>query len=275
MEHIESKSSASSQDNERRLGRNTIAALVNHAVDGALADGTKASFRSGVARYSEFCLAFGFDMFPVSEEAVCGFIVYYAMLLAVSTVRKYVSGIRDAQLRAGFRWEAHHWFRMQRCLRFVKKKYGEKAKTYRRPITVVILNMFASLLDLNDHDHRCFFAASCMAVASFWRASEFCFNGKLSTTQILKLSDLSWSGGKNNPFSSCAILLGCSKTKWWRRDVTTTAQATGSVSCPVSALRIYLQRSSVRINDSDCLFTLKNGKPLTRKFMGNMTCNAF
>lgn len=200
--------------------------------------------------------------------------VHKALFIEIPSVLSYLSGIRSAQLDRGITWpDTSSWHKFRRVLRFLKKKYGcELTATPRRPITVAVLVAIKRTLDLALPDDRMFFAASCMAVFCFWRGSEFLHEKKHDTDQQLLFRRMSWAGSGRN--TACIVQLLRTKTKWWRRDVTTSAVRTGGEACPVQAMSDYIARSTRAFTASSFLFALENGDPLSRQWMMARTTRA-
>lgn len=244
-----------------------LTSLVHAAYSRALGGSTRSCYSTAERKYVDWCSANSISPFPASEEALCFFVVYQALFIQLPSVLKYLSGIRSAHIDRAIPWpDTTGWLRFGRILRFLKKKYGcHLTALPRRPITVDILEAFTSVLNFKSHDDRLFFAASCMAVFSFWRGTEFLFSKASDQRQNLLYNRFSWSGSGRN--TGCAVRLLHTKTKWWRCDVVTRVAGTRTTACPVKAMAAYLSASSSVLTSSSFLFTLANGEPLSRSWM--------
>jgi hypothetical protein len=186
--------------------------------------------------------------------------------VSVAAVLKYISGIREYQLSLGLSWPNQSWFKLNQTLRFLKKKYGVASPGVKFPITVAMVNAFATIADLSQHEDRLFLAASAMAVYSFWRSGEF--TSRLGQDPRLFRRDFSWSGNR----LSCKVLLGPTKTKLWCRDtITTTFHSVSSIS-PTACMTQYLNGTPAALR-SPCspLFVHLDGSAISLSWMKSKT----
>jgi hypothetical protein len=149
-------------------------------------------------------------------------------------------------------------------MRGLKNDLGTRGPKIKLPITVGLLRLFEPLIDRENHNDRLFWAASCVATMACLRGSEFLFDESRLERQKLKISDLTQTLGIA---SNSTLRLGATKTKFWRTDVTVHLHADGSRTCPLAALKDYLNKSTVILTPESFLFTLANGHPLRRDWM--------
>ena len=124
----------------------------------------------------------------------------------------------------------------------------------------MILMMIANggLIDLSIHDNRVLWAALVVAVFALLRAGEF-----LKTKhKLLAMGDLTWQQEGN----SARLTLHNTKTMVWDEDLFAYLYRNQSSACPVSALHAMIDGWPEELSkgDTDPLFRLSSGKPLTR-----------
>jgi hypothetical protein len=235
---------------------------MHEALDNALAVKTVSAYSTGVSQYVDFCSAHDVPSFPVEEANLCCFCIYTCLFISVAAVLKYISGIRDYQLSIGLPWPILSWYKLKQCLRFLRKKYGYASPGVKRPITVSMVNAFASIADLSRHEDRLFLAASSMAVYSFWRAGEF--TSRIGCPHRLLQRHFSWSPGRK----SCKVLLGPTKTKLWCMDTTTTTFHTGARISPTACMTQYFNGTPRHLRSPDLpLFVQLDGSAVSLEWM--------
>jgi hypothetical protein len=238
--------------------------LVDEAKRHALAISTSSQYTTGASRFDEFCTAFSLVAWPPSQESLCYFSVFMSLHVSLPSVLKYISGIRHTWLAAGGQWPSHQWHQFALVKKGLKHSIGLKGPKLKLPVTVGLLHAIHPCLNFGLHDDRLFWAASCVATFSCLRGSEFLYSKDRLERQKLRVRDLSWL----DESTDVAILrLGATKTKFWRSDISISFFKNDTLACPVSAIISYCSRSVLLLSPDSFLFTLSNGKPLTREWM--------
>lgn len=206
----------------------------------ALSDSTKKTYQAAASRYFAFCESFGLPPFPTSESILC----YFTTLLgqqgiAYSSIKTYLSGVRQAQLAAGFgelKQEA-----MPRLLRGVQVLQGRRGQhpRARLPITPSILRrMHPIWQDDSSHDKAMLWAAATLTFFSF------CHSGVPSESSYdpqVHLSICDIKGNDSKDPSVISIFLKRTKTDQVGKGVKVYIGRTNDDLCPITALMRYLR----------------------------------
>lgn len=234
-----------------------------------LASATQRSYSSGQKRFLEFCSKFNLTPIPPSEHTILLFISQLGLDgLSLSTVKSYMSAIRNLMINAGFPSHTLYTPKVElviRGIRRVKSSTTSPVLRARLPITPSILlklkNAWSAHGSPTSADNRMLWAAVCVGFFGFLRCAEFTVpaTSAYDASQHLSLDDV--SANKSNPISTMAIRIKCSKTDQFFKGVSSYFSHTGTALCPVSALLDYLVQ---RGTQSGPLFLFSNGQPLSR-----------
>jgi hypothetical protein len=247
----------------------TSAKRVNEAIYDSLNPGTRATYGTAVARYIEWTSARRLPPFPADPVVLSGWVLDLSLFIAVSSVSKYLSGVRRHQLDVTiYEWNLQGNHVLASVLRFCKKRWPEKGRRNKTPITVLILCLFRAKLNLNgSHDDRMFFAASTVGTAGLLRGGEFLLSPSTTLEQRLLVSDFIFDSSG----SRVDVNISASKTKFWRNDIRVLLYATGTDSCPLRAILDYMSASVVPLPENDFMFKRADGSPLTKAWMFKRT----
>ena len=185
--------------------------------------------------------------------------------IAHSSIKTYLSGIRQAQLSAGFNEiKLDTMPRLQQVLRWVQVLQGTRGQhpRTRLPITPFILRKMRSIwYDQTSHDNAMLWAAATLTFFSFCQSGEVCVPTESSYDPPFHLSfEDVMCNNPSNP-SVLSILIKRSKTDQLARGVKVYIGKTNDDPCPVTALMCYLK---LRGSNQGPLFQWKSGSPLTR-----------
>ena len=186
--------------------------------------------------------------------------------LAHSSIKVYFSAIGNLH-SAGSQHEAYQKSltpRLEQLLRGIKKdQVSTRTPLVRFPITVEIMSQILSVLSKSPTNYQSImmWAASCTAFFGFLRVGEMTVPSLEAFDEMrhLTLKDIALDS-RSNP-SAIWLTIKQSKTDPFRKGVRLCLGRTDSAVCPVKALLPYL---AVRGSTPGPLFTLYDGKPLTR-----------
>ena len=244
---------------------------LDHAVrsyySAGLAKSTHKTYSVAEKRYVAFCEAFNLKPFPTSESTLCYFVACTGQEgLAHSTIKTYLSGIRQTQISLGLP-DPHveSLPRLQQIIRGIKVVRGQegKASRSRLPITPQILKQMQVVLNNrgNSFDNVMLWAACTTTFFSFCRSGEVTTNPPGSYDPNTHLSYGNLSVDNADSPKVLALQLKVSKTDQGRRGVKVVIGKTGDALCPVTAMLRYLR---LRGSHSGPLFIWQNKTPLSR-----------
>ena len=233
----------------------------------ALAPATHKTYKVAERRYVTFCESFKITPLPVSEGILCYYVACLGQQgLAHSSIRTYLSGIRQLQISHGFKdINFDEMPRLRQIIKGVQIDQARKGRTSRPrlPITPSILRKIKSvwLHKESSPDRLMLWAASTTAFFGFCRSGEVTINseGSYDPQSHLSVSDLAVD--QSTDPSMISILLKHSKTDQGRKGMKIVIGKTTDDLCPVAALLAYL---NVRGSHPGPLFQWKSGTPLTK-----------
>ena len=222
------------------------------------------SYCSAHRQFLNFCKQFGQvnqdkSILPASEITILRFIAYTGRRLSASSVRNYLSAVRNLHLVFGFPDPLKGLPRVPPVIKGLKRFQGDK-KRVKTPITALVLMSMKYQLNFNNYGHIMVWAACCLAFLGFLRCSEFTVPSSVfildtHLTQSDVLTD-------KIPFpDSLMINIKKSKTDQFKRGFTIVLGKTNSQICPVAAILTHLH---LRGQKNGPIFIFKDGSPLTR-----------
>ena len=216
----------------------------------------------------KFCKLANKPTVPTTEPTLLLFVAHLASLnLAHTTIKVYLSGVRSLHVTHGH----HSAFncqltpRLQQVLKGIRKRQAiGSPRKIRRPITIQIMAKIKSVLLKNPHEYHniMMWAACCLAFFGFLRSSEFTVPSQVTYDNEVHLSpnDIAVDNEANPQLLQVTIKQ--SKTDPFRQGARLSLGRTNSPICPVTAVLPFL---AVRGNQRGPLFTLKDGRMLTRQ----------
>ena len=243
----------------------------------ALTDNTAKVCTQGAKTFFKFCMHYNLPSpavtaEPITEQWLLYFVAHCAhhMKLAASTINTYLYGIRDWCIGQGLPDPLKTTYgrlllRLERVLKGIKKLHKETVRP-RLPITIDILRMLTSFLSFGcfgQHDDLMLSAVCTLAFYDFLRCGEFTVTSTLAfrPSRHLCMDDVIFYP----EFALPAYMTVCfkySKTDPFGKGHVATLHATKTLTCPVKAMRRYLQ---TRIYESHRpLFLCSDGAVLTR-----------
>jgi hypothetical protein len=135
----------------------------------ALADSTKATYKSMSVQYPRFCLYFGRRPVPATKKTILGYAVFLARTHNPSKVPPYLNIIKLLHDEAGLPNPLAVW-ELTMVKRGINRCLGRPPRQ-KLPITLDILQKIYNTLDLSDNATLAFWAACLIAFFGFLRKS--------------------------------------------------------------------------------------------------------
>ena len=233
----------------------------------ALTPATHRTYKAAERKYLTFCVNFSLSPIPTSENILCYFAACLGQEgLASSTIRTYLSGIRQVQIAAGFPDPLiDHMPRLRQVLKGIRvqaARIGNHPRP-RLPITPSILHKLRRvwLAGNPTFNNIMLWAASTTTFFGFCRSGEITVQceSKFDPQTHLCFSDVAVDNAMNP--STISITLKYSKTDQFRKGVKLVMGKTNDDLCPVTALLSYLSHCG---NAPGPLFHWDNHTPLSR-----------
>ena len=209
---------------------------------------------------------------PTTEPTLLLFLAFLAKEgLAYTTIKVYLAAISNLHTTAGL----HNVYSQQltpyveQVVQGIKKEQlRSRPPRIRLPITTEIMSCIHKVLlqSRNDHQSIMMWAACCTAFFGFLRCSEFTTTSPNEFDPAVHLSINDIAVDNRNSPSLIRVTIKQSKTDPFRKGVHIFLGRTGKAICPVTAILPYL---AIRGNTEGPLFTMKEGRPLTRQVFGS------
>lgn len=235
----------------------------------ALASSTHSTYKTAERRYLSFCSSFHITPLPTTEATLCYFVACLGQQgLAHSTIRTYLSGIRQFQIAHGHKdFNFDQMPRLCQIIKGVKVSQGQKGRATRPrlPITPRILRLMKGVWFSSEsaplYDSLMLWAAATTAFFGFCRSGEITTpsENNYDPNVHLSLSDIATDNVKCP--SMLSINLKHSKTDQERKGVKIIIGKTGDDLCPILAMLNFLK---VRGSHPGPLFCWKSGSPLSK-----------
>lgn len=240
----------------------------------ALTESSHRTYKSAERRYYDFCTNFSLTPFPTTENVLCYFVACLGQQgLAHSTIKTYLSGIRQVQIALGFPDVDHQAMpRLRQVLKGVQMTRGKegRAPKPRLPITPSVLRKMKEVWARqgDSYVNIMLWAAAATTFFSFCRSGEMVVEKEDAYDPASHLSYRDIAVDNPKKPTMIALTLRQSKTDQARKGVKVVIGSTGDDICPVSALLRYLQ---ARGKHPGPLFMEENGQPLTKaKFISGI-----
>ena len=239
-----------------------------------LTSATHKTYKAAERKYLSFCTDFSFIPIPTSENVLCYFAACLGQQgLAASSIRTYLSGIRQLHIARGFP-DPHidHMPRLRQVLRGIKVQASQsgKASRPRLPITPSILRKLKSVwLGGNpSQDNVMLWAASVTTFFTFCRSGEITVEKEDSYDPKTHLSYSDLAVDDSSSPNVISLMIKRSKTDQCGKGVKVVMGRTNDDLCPVTALLSYLTQ---RGNSPGPLFQWHNKTPLSKtKFVSHV-----
>lgn len=209
-------------------------ALAQHASDRAahyaaqaFAPATHRAYRSDWADWQRWCAPAGFLPVPATPEAVAAYLAQLADRKSVATVTRRLAALSTAHRLAGHRLDTGHPS-IRAVLRGLRREHGIAPRRARAATTAVIRDLLATCDDspLGIRDR----ALLLLGFAAALRRSELA---------ALTIDDLEFTP------EGVRLHIRRSKTDAEGAGASVGVVATGSATCPVAALRVWLEAAPI------------------------------
>ena len=236
----------------------------------SLAPSTKKTYGSGMRQFFTFCSQMYVNpQLPISED-----IFAMARSVQYTTIKNYLSAVKNYHSNHGYDLHLPNFLGLRLSLRGIKRSQGHQSKV-RRPITLLLLNFFYHLLNVQRTDNRdslMLWEAMTLAFFGFLRIGELTCNSTFDPKLHLMNRDVTFMP-RNSPHAPCQYMLvrlKVSRTDPFRQGQTIVIGKTNSPLCPISAMVAYLNSRPLS-SDSRPLFTFVSGGLLTREKLTRKT----
>lgn len=212
----------------------------------ALADSTRAGYKSAVNSIADFCKAQNLKLtFPVSADTLCLWMAAMAPKLTFNTIRVYLHGIATTHVELGFANPIENNPLVWRMFDAVKRVQGATASKQKLPVTTELLGQLERWQVMNTVEGLCLRAAMWLGTCGLLRSGEFAVRNAKSN--VLLRSDLRFMSeddeelvraGEWHRAAYMQIHLAQSKTDPFRkgtRVLVANARAMGAMSAYLSA----------------------------------------
>jgi len=233
----------------------TLEGLLSHYQSLGVAPSTRRTYQAGVRALQQFCNQYTIPAFPASPLTLRYFCCHMACQVSYKTIKVYLAGIRLSHIERGFEDPTKDELLHLLCTG-IKRSQGVSPNT-RLPITIDVLQTLKSQLSLNlsfsPLEKRLLWAAFTLAFYGFLRASEFASPN--FTWRHIQLAGDHYT-----------ILIEQSKTDPFRQGHIITIHASGTSTCPVRALQLYIS-AILPLQDDTPVFQGGRFSPLDRQHL--------
>jgi hypothetical protein len=207
------------------------------------------------------------SLWPISITNLMKYLAYKSQEVAPHTLRSYLCGLAYChKLTKQFHWDQTKQHpAVQLLLKNATRKHIHKRITQSQHMTIDMVRLVRSKLDLKQEEHLMFWAIFSVAFYSMARLSELVLEKEQDTASALTLGHIKIEETKEAP--GVSILLPRSKCHDPAVPAILCVEPTYDDTCPLQALLSYLllRRTESYAKDSKLLFCYKDGKPVTRR----------
>ena len=199
------------------------------------APNSKTAYKSRWKRYYSFCGEFGFVPLPASVMTICLYITHLTKTVSFVTIKNYVSSVWVLHDCEGVSHVDPEHFQIKSTMAGAKRVLGNATRQVDPLLPADMLQLFKAL------DMRVW------ADFVFWCALILCYRCLLRVSHVavsphtLRVKDLYfWPGGMD-------VVVHSSKTIQYKERIQRIPvwEAPGSPLCPVTALRLYVERAGL------------------------------
>ena len=239
--------------------KSALARVTQQYQHAALANNSHRTYNTGVKSYARFCTYFGISIFPASDLSLAKFAAFMAKTCKASTIKTYISGIRNEHLVRGMQFKAtRERFPLQQVLKGIKRTNGDTAKP-KLPITKEVLADIWSWKQANPpvkeedkHKAVCIWAASLTGVFGMLRKDNLTVGKQeaYNAAHHIRRKDVAFLPATDKTVGLMWLRLCYSKTN---QDQSRThwipLVETRGALCPVTAVKPLLHISNTNAED--------------------------
>ena len=159
---------------EAGLALSRLEGQANFYLQQGIASSTARSYRAAQSRYRGFCSRFSLVPLPASEQTLILFAAELAQELAHSSIRSYLSGVRNLDITRGLADPLPGALRLNLVLKGIRRTKAAPPKV-KLPVTPLVLYRLRRVLLWKpaDPDKAMIWAACCAGFVGFLRTAEF------------------------------------------------------------------------------------------------------
>jgi integrase len=146
--------------------------LVDKFSQAALADATKATYKSQLTSFLSFCNNYGYTAIPASTLTLCRYVAFLSSRLKCNSIHQYLNAVRLLHVHNGFSNPLDNNIRLRAVLKGLQRVMG-RVVSRKSPITVDILLRIRQVLQLSIVEN-----------ASFWASCLIAFYGMLRKSSV-------------------------------------------------------------------------------------------
>lgn len=143
---------------------------VNRYRAASLSAGSKATYRTHLKTYVEFCQKLRILTVPISDDDLARYAAFLAEKLAFSSIQQYLNVVRLLHVENNLPNPLTNNWKLQSVMMGIKRVHGNPIK-HKEPITPSLLLSVKQLLDLSQTPHAAFWAAALMMFFGLLRRS--------------------------------------------------------------------------------------------------------
>jgi integrase len=239
----------------------------------ALAANTRRTFSTGAKMFILFCLAFKLKPLPLSNLVLCGFVQFQSRTCCYSTIKTYLSGVRDWVLSMGHKWVP--WsqrFPVYRTMQGIRRALGDRVRR-KMAVTPELLLVLFACLDLTVENDVWLWAAMLVAFYGMFRKDNITV-GKASAFNPranLSVGDFVWHRGQLWVRVRHSKVIQFEERAHW----VPLLPVPGSPLCPVTAVRrAFSQVRGRELGSPAFLWSTPRGRgPMTHSlFVSGFKC---
>ena len=235
------------------------------------------AYKAAERKYLSFCNNFSLSPLPISENILCYFAACLGQEgLACSSIRTYLSGIRQSQIAAGLPDPLiDHMPRLRQVLKGIKVQAARNGRSHRPrlPITPSILCKLRQvwLENNSSFNNIMLWAAATTTFFGFCRSGEVTVEHESKFDSQVHQSFVDLAVDNAQAPMAISTNLKYSKTDQFRKGVKLVVGKTNNDLCPVTAILSYLARRS---NFLGPLFQWDNHLPPSKSKFVDRICQA-
>jgi integrase len=240
-----------------------------------LAPNTRQTYNTAIKSYETFCKTHGKEPFPAGRDTLGEWVAIRAIgspqqpAIRCDTIESYLSAIRAWHIDFGQEEDIFESSWLRRLVAGIRRTEVPKQSKQATPISLKTLEKVTKLYDSSTTDDITFTAATTVAFAGFLRIGEITTSRKDTRIPVESLRKLKPTR-RDVTFATdgthAILRLKRSKADKEHRGVDIVLPATGSTTCPVTALRTLFRRDP---QDLDSFLFTHNGRSITREWLIN------
>ena len=133
-----------------------LARFAQYFIEQSITDSTFKSYRSSLNQYFKFCIKANEIPFPVTENRLLFYCMFRIRKVRKNTVFKDLYAIKKFAIFMGYPFEFSTMVYLNQLKLGMSKRFGVNPPDKRLPITLELLELFHSVLDLTKFYSTCY-----------------------------------------------------------------------------------------------------------------------